>query len=327
MSATGSHPGAATVATGRFELLRALGTLTALAPPGSDRVAQTLGLPAWSRVEHTQLFVLDLPPYAAVHLGPEGKLGGEGADRVAGLWRTLGLSPPPDVDHLATLLALYSELGEASQTCRSERARGRLEHARTTLLWEHLWCWVPGYLDATSDDPSAGPWAALARAALTREAALSPGAPILPLALRVAPEPIDPADSYEELLDSLTVPVRTGFVLTPRDVVQAARLLGMGLRRGERRFALKAMLEQDATLTLGWLASHARAWVARHGRRPSVLSDPGPWWAARAAHSAEVLDGLARRAARSPAVAAERHRVHLPRFSPEISPASARTFV
>src|SRR5579875_1176197 len=118
----------------------------ARSPPA--RPAASLGLRRWTAAEHTRAFVLSLPPYASVYLGPEGKLGGEGADRVAGVWRAVGLAPPPDADHLAAILALYAELGEASQAAVTGRAREFLAHLRAAVLWEHLRSWVPLYLDA-----------------------------------------------------------------------------------------------------------------------------------------------------------------------------------
>ena len=59
---------------GRWELLRALGTLAIGPPADTAQVARALDLPAWTAVEHTELFVLSLPPYASIHLGPDGKL-------------------------------------------------------------------------------------------------------------------------------------------------------------------------------------------------------------------------------------------------------------
>ena len=282
---------------GRWELLRAVGALTMVAPPAGDRVAVTLGLRPFSASEHTDLFVLSLPPYAGIHLGPEGKLGGEGADRVAGLWRVLGLNPPSDADHLGSLLILYAELGEAADHTTSDRSRERIDHVRAALLWEHLWSWVPGYLDAVAEEEvAAKPWVHLSRRILRRETLLTPGASTLPLALRAAPRALDAEIDYEDLLDALTAPVRTCFVLTYRDLAVAARSLGLGLRRGERRFALKSLFEQDASATFNWLSTHAGRWAALHRDRPAVPADPSQWWEQRALHTCEVLNTLAQRA-------------------------------
>lgn len=281
---------------GRWELLRALGALTLGPPAATDRITAALGLPAWTAAEHTELFVLSLPPYASIHLGGEGKLGGEGADRIAGVWRALGLTPPSDADHLGTILALYAELGEAAQAARAQRTRERLAHIRTAVLWEHLWSWVPGYLNAAGQETRARPWAGMMLQALSREAATSAPATSLPLALRAAPAGISTEASRAELLDALPAPLRTGFILAHRDVAAAAGHLGLGLRRGERRFALKAMLEQDPSATLGWLAEHAAAWSRRHGQRPAVPADPNAWWMERSAATAVTLRELSGRA-------------------------------
>ncbi len=283
---------------GRWELLRAVGSVPLIAPPAGDYIADSLGIRSFSASEYTELFVLSLPPYAGIHLGPEGKLGDEGADRVAGLWRALGLIPPSDADHLGALLLLYAELGDAADQTGVERTRQRLDHSRAALLWEHPWSWVPGYLDAASEETGPHPrgsdeepgaarsWAELTRRLLARETELSPCAAALPLALRVAPDPLSIDDDYDALLDALTVPVRTGFILTYRDLAVASRSLGLGLRRGERRYAVKAMIEQDAPGILEWLSDHAQLWAERH-RRP-------PRWVQRAAHSADSLAQLAR---------------------------------
>lgn len=282
---------------GRWELLRALGALALGPPAATGRAGAALGLPAWTAAQYTGLFVLSLPPYASIHLGGEGKLGGEGADRIEGVWRALGLTPPSDADHLGVILALYAELGEAAQAARAPRTRERLDHIRTAVLWEHLWSWLPGYLDAAGEqETGARPWARLLTRALSREAAISTPAAFLPLALRTAPAAISVDAAHGELLDALPVPARTGFILAYPDLAAAAGHLGLGLRRGERRFALKAMLEQDAAATLGWLADHAAAWSGRHRRRPAVPADPCAWWRDRSATTAVTLRNLSARA-------------------------------
>jgi TorA maturation chaperone TorD len=286
----------------RWELLRALGAIASTPPPLSDPVAAGLGLAQPDAAEHTSVFVLSAPPHAAIYLGVEGKLGGEGLDRVAGFWRALGLAPPPDADHLGVLLALCAELGDAEGATRGDRARAQLRQAREALLWEHLWSWAPGYLTAVTrlGTPALGPWARLTLQALAREARLAMPPAGLPLALRSAPPPLRPVGTgsasalgRHDLLDVLLAPVRSGVVITSEDLRQAAAVTGVGYRLGERRYTLAAMLDQDSPATVGWLRTFARRWARWHARqRPVQTPDPRRWWAGRAGGTAVALSEL-----------------------------------
>ncbi len=281
--------GSAVGAAERYELLRALGSVVLTPPPGNEPVWHALGLSPATGAEHTEGFVLGLPPHAAIYLGDEGKLGGEGLDRVGGFWRALGLNAPEDADHLGTLLLLYAELGLAESAATNERSADQLRTSRHALLHEHLWSWAPAYLHAVAqlDVASVAEWAALTLAAVLEEHERAPAAPLLPLALREAPPPLAAEDSVDDLLDALVAPVRTGVVLSQRDLQAGAAIVGVGFRRGERRFALRAMLEQDAPATLGWLAERARHWTQvhrEHGADPTT-----EWWRARAESTATVL--------------------------------------
>lgn len=276
----------------RWELLRALGAALVTPPPGNGAVLAALDLPPQTGAEHTDAFVMTAPPHGAIHLGPEGMLGGEGLDRIAGFWRVLGLTAPEDADHLGVLLLLYAELGDAEELAADEPRRLQLRTAREALLHEHLWSWAPGYLRAVAGlgIDSVTAWAELAAEALAAEAAEVGPAPQLPLALRQAPPGLAQWDSVDELLDGLVSPVRSGFILTYRDLTDCARVAGVGLRRGERRFALKAALEQEPRQTLAWLAGHAELWAQEHAA--TSTDDPvRQWWAARAAESAHALAG------------------------------------
>ena len=264
-------------------------------------MAEALGLPVFSGVDHTDAFVLTAPPHAAIHLGPEGQLGGEGLDRVAGFWRVLGLAPPEDADHLGVLLMLYAELGEAELGASGERARAQLHTARAALLLEHVWSWAPGYLAAVTalDIPSVSAWAGLTLETLRHETTEIDPPDVLPLALRVAPDGLQPGDSFDELLDALVTPVRSGIILTRRDLGRTAAALGVGYRQGERRYTLKAMLEQDKPGAMRWLAGHARTWSKQHrGADCGWPCDPSGWWSSRADATAEVLEVMATSASR-----------------------------
>jgi hypothetical protein len=277
----------------RAELFRALGAVAG-EPADARTACAALGLPVPGNAEHTEVFVLNCPPYGALYLGAEGGLGGEAADRAAGFWRAIGVPPPAEPDHLTALLSLYARLGEtAAADSLAPAAAGALARARQALFWEHLWPWLPGYLDAVDDlgTPALAPWARLARRALVAERARHPGGR-LPLALRAAPIPSSPAiepGGPGDLLDMLTAPVRSGFVLTRRRLAAAAEVAGAGHRIGERRFTLRAMLEQAPAETRRWLSAEAARWSARHQSREPTGDIVQAWWARRATRTAQLL--------------------------------------
>jgi hypothetical protein len=278
-----------TVAAERWELLRALGAVPD-SPVAARCVGSALGLDPVSGAEHTDAFVLNCPPYAAIYLGPEGAIGGEGADRVAGFWRAIGITPPAEPDHLAALLGLYARLGEAIGGVRRPATAAALAQSQAVLFWEHLWPWLPAYLDAVTDleVPSLTRWADLARRALAAEFSALPPSPRRPLALRAAPPSAQPPAGPGDLTELVTIPVRSGLILTRCRLAEGAARAGVGFRIGERRFALRAMLEQDPRATLSWLAAEAGRWQQRHHDR-APGDDVTAWWAARAARTAQVL--------------------------------------
>ncbi len=271
------------------ELFRALAVTSEGVSPAHRRVASSLDVTI-EAAAHTDLFCLHLPPYASIHLGEEGMLGGEAADRVAGFWRALGLTPPAEPDHLAALLGLYAALIEA-EAGEGEPARRRLRvEARRALLWEHLLVWVPGYARAAARVGTAyRPWAeALVALLLAEAAALPRGDGPLPLHLRHAPAPAAPGDDgLDEYLGRLLAPVRSGMVITRLDLATAARDLGLGLRMGERRFALKGLVGQYPSGVFSWLAEWARVAAEEHDRLIDALGPVAVFWSERA-HQAET---------------------------------------
>ena len=271
----------------RWELLRALGAV-ADSPVAARAVAGPLGLDPVSEAEHTEVFVLNCPPYASVYLGPDGALGGEGADRVAGFWRALAISPPAEPDHLTALLALYASLGEAAAQARRPATAQVLTRSRQSLFAEHLWPWLPAYLDAVADlaVPSLTAWAGLSGRAIAEESSAQPAGPWLPLALRAAPG--DAWTGPGGLADVLTTPVRSGIILTRRRLAAGAGEAGVGHRIGERRYTLRAMLGQDPQATLAWAAHEATGWQRRHASRAAGDQVAG-WWAARAVRTGTLL--------------------------------------
>jgi nitrate reductase delta subunit len=281
------------------ELIRALGLLAE--PPSGEhgRVAELLGLgepPPAS--EYTELFLLNLYPYASVYLSEDGMLGGGPADRVAGFWRAVGQSPPAEPDHLSALLGLYVSLDEAGEAEEDRAASLLISNAADTLLHDHLLCWVPSYLRAvaTLGSPFYGGWAALLsealqNAACDRAPAPESGAnPHFAGLSRIG----DPREQGgEAFLKGLLAPARCGFILSGTDLSRAARTLDVGSRIGERKFRLKALLSQDAEGTLRWLLSEATQWAAWHSSEGFWAGDGArAHWVAQSTRTRELLESL-----------------------------------
>jgi TorA maturation chaperone TorD len=93
------------------DVLRALAVLVEPPTDGHAAIAEALGVgPAPDAATYSDVFLFQLYPYASVHRGSEGMLGGEAAARIAGFWRAVGRTPPAEPDHLAALLGLYASL-------------------------------------------------------------------------------------------------------------------------------------------------------------------------------------------------------------------------
>jgi hypothetical protein len=232
-------------------------------------------------VDHTELFVHQLPPYASIYLDPQGKIGGDARDRVAGFWRAVGLTPPAEPDHLASLLGLWAGLLERMGE-EDKAGQALVAHAAGVLVWEHLASWLTPYLAAFAElaPPPFDRWAQLLAEVVLD--ALPPEPEYLPHTLDEDPSPPD-----EDLTAFLLAPIRSGLVIARTDLARAARELGLGIRLGERAFALRSLLDQDAPAVLAWLGKEAKCQATRleDSAFPASLRDA---WACRARAAAQV---------------------------------------
>jgi hypothetical protein len=276
-----------------MELLRSLAALAE--PPGREttRIAVLLGLGEPPKpADYDDLFLFQLYPYASVYLGPEGMLGGEARDRIAGFWRILEQTPPPESDHLALVLALYARLYDLESEAPDAATEDRWRHLRTTFLWEHMLSWLPAYLEKLQEmaSPFYKAWGELLRELLQQEILEVGQQDLLPLHLREAPDLPDPeAEGGETWLDAVLSPVRSGVLLVRNDLVRAGRDLQLATRVAERRYALKALLGQEPGATLDWLAKEASSWQERHLRWHDLSGLIADFWSQRAATTAERL--------------------------------------
>lgn len=279
-----------------MELFRALAVLIDPPSPAHARLTSLLGLPATpDAAAHTDLFDFQLWPFASVYLSPEGAIGGEARDRVAGFWRALGETPPPEPDHLAMLLALYAALADQESAEPDPARRALLRHARKALLWEHIGCWLPAYLDKMEEIGTSfyQAWARLLRAALIDTAREAGPPDRLPLHLReAAPLPDPRVEGLDAFLGGLLAMARSGLLLARADLVRAGDALGLAVRVGDRRFLLRTFLAQDAAATLVWLVQEADGWIARHHAWRDLSPAIAGFWAERAQASAALLRAL-----------------------------------
>lgn len=278
----------------RSGLVRALGSIVAGPGPATATVAVALELPSTPTPgEHTELFDLQCYPYASVHLGDEGQLGGEARDRIAGFLRALDVVPPPEPDHLAVLLDAYASLMELD-----EDGSARAGHARRVLLHEHLASWVGRHLERVVElaPPSLAAWAEVAITVLADEAARIGHAEVLAPALVEATALPDPREegAAKGFLAALLAPARSGLVIARADLSRAAGELGVGARIGERAYALRAMLAQDGSAVLHWLAGEAGRQAEGLGATTAIA---GPvvtaWWRERLTTTTALLEELA----------------------------------
>jgi hypothetical protein len=286
------------------ELIRGLAVFAE--PPGEEHelLSKLFDFPSCpSASEYSDVFLFQLYPYGSVHLGSEGMLGGEARDRIAGFWSAVGRVPPAEPDHLAALLGLYVELAEAEIELHGAERELSVQ-SRRALLLEHLAPWVFAFLhridELTSGVYSA--WASLLGDVLREEviAATPNGQGLMPLHLRVAEAFPDPrVDGAPQFLGAILSPIRSGMIVTRADLARISGELALGLRAGERRYALEHLLAQEPISVLRALAEEAARQGEMHRAREPWLGDVASFMADRAGTTATLLLELAEEGASS----------------------------
>jgi len=278
------------------ELIRALGVLSETPGPEHRSLADLLELGGAPDPEnYAATFLLQLYPYASVYVGSEGMLGGEARDRAAGAWSALGRTPPVEPDHLGALLGLYAALAEHAESEPDPAEKALWGAAASGFLWEHVLSWTMPYLGRFEGigSPVYEAWARLLADTLRDEGRRRGPPAVLPLHLRLAPELPDPREAgSDEFLSGVLAPVRSGMVLTRADLARGAGEMGVGLRMGERRFALGAFFSQDADPTLDWLSRQADAWARRHAEWSDGLELIADFWSTRARATGDLMESL-----------------------------------
>ena len=275
--------------------------------PASEHIHlwKTLGIEdSPSASDYADVFLFQLYPYASVHLGSEGMLGGEAQSRVAGFWGALGRNSPPEPDHLSALLGLYATLSEqiglvgnsSGKPPRfSEAETLMINRGRDALLQEHIAPWVPAYLERVIEI-AAGPyrsWALLLDKVLRVELVRAGCPKQLPLHLRESSPLADPrTDGADAFISGLLAPVRAGIILARADLARLSSELDLGLRAGERRYALEHLLSQDSSRFLRSLATEADRQAAGHEHRRGLLGITADFFLDQAQTTSKLLRTL-----------------------------------
>ena len=112
--------------------------------------------------------------------------------------------------------------------------------------------------------------------------------------LRDVPSLPDPrSDGSETFIAGVLASIRSGMIITRADLAGIARSLDLGLRAGERRYALEHLIAQDAERTLRALAHEARRQGDAHQHRVTWLGESAGHLSHRCTSTAALLDELA----------------------------------
>lgn len=236
-----------------MQLLRPLGILAEA--PGAEQVqtARGLGLEGEpTRAEYTELFLIQLFPYASAYLNPAGQL--DGAPH----------------DHLSSLLKTYADLSD---------------DVRPSFFWSQLASWLVPFTARVRElgSPFYAAWATLLADALESEATRIGEPAILPMVLGLAPKSATPSVDY------LFAPVLSGVILTRADLARCIRDLDLKTRVSERRYTLSSIFEQDRVRAGLWLASEAQRQAELMDAVAAPLRVVADYWQQRALVTAELF--------------------------------------
>lgn len=278
-----------------MELIRALGELAEAPGPDQIRTARLLELPGEpARAEYTDLFVVQLYPYASVYLSPDGQLGGQVQDHIAGFWRVLRQPVPRDPDHIATLFSTYAQLIDRGRENGEAYLQELTRQMRHAFLWEHMISWLLPYMTRVRElgSPVYRSWAMLALDALEAEVTQVGPATTLPLHLRIS-HAVDFTGTIDETVDALFAPVVSGMVLTRADITRCSRDLGITTRVANRRYTLRSLIQHDSARVHAWIAAEARRQADLFSTTSHSFGDVRSHWERRALIIADALTAIA----------------------------------
>ena len=265
-----------------MHLLPSLGALAEAPGQEHSRLARSLGLPgSATREEFTQLFVIQLFPYASFYLTASGLPSADVRSDVAEFFRRLDADVPAESDHLSVLLQWYR------LTDRAVAAPPQLRHA---FYWGVLASWLPVYLLRVRElgAPFYRAWAAVLLDALEAEATRNGPPALLPHYLAAAP-PLPSIRDAAAFVNALFAPVVSGLILCRADLGRCAQEHGLAVRVADRRQTLKYFLADNCADVCTWLAAEAERQADTINALPEPFAPVRTVWAERAVQSARMI--------------------------------------
>lgn len=258
--------------------------------PGIEhgRIARMLGLPGdATRKDFTNLFVVQLFPYASIYLSTNGQAGGSIRDEVGKYYQLLNGPVPDEADHVASLLKWYGLL-QTELNGYSKESQWRV--VRQAFFWNCLASWLPIYLLRSREIGSTlyRAWSEVTLDVLEAEAvgvgsmATAPSPLLTAPALPSVREPL-------AFVESLFVPAVSGLVLCRADLGRCAAEHRLVVRVADRRHNIKSFLAENANGTCSWLYAEALRQADNIRMLPGAFGPVREFWTRRAEATANAV--------------------------------------
>jgi TorA maturation chaperone TorD len=258
--------------------------------PGVEhaRVARMLGLPGEAtRKDYTNLFVVQLFPYASIYVSANGLAGGPIRDEVARYHRLLNAPVPEEPDHISSLLKWYGHLQTALAGYGNE---AQIRDVRQSFFWSCIASWLPVYLLRAREigSPVYRAWAEVTLDVLEAEAvqigipATAPAPLLTAPALPSVREPV-------AFVESLLVPVTSGVILCRADLGRCAAEHRLVVRVADRRHNIKSFLAENASGVCTWLSAEALRQADNIRMLPAAFGPIREFWTRRAETTANAI--------------------------------------
>ena len=271
-----------------MHLFPSLGELIESPGPEHGRVARMLGLPGEAtRKDFTNLFVIQLAPFASIYLSTNGLAGGAIRDGIAKYYELLKVPVPDEPDHVASLLKWYGSLQTELSGYSKE---SQLRELRQMFFWNCLASWLPVYLLRAREVGVTlyRAWAEVTLDVLEAEA-VSVGHPnTAPVPLMTAPAPPSVRQPVA-FVESLFVPSMSGLILSRADLGRCAAEHRLVVRVADRRHNIKSFIAENPAGVCSWLYSEALRQADNVRALPAAFGPVREFWTRRAEATANAV--------------------------------------